>query len=181
MADTGFWVPSEKKTRLARVYQGRTGNLKPYTDSYLGIRNDMAGAPAFESGGAGLVSTVDDYMKFCLMLLQEGRFCGKQILNRETVRFMRSAHIDGPVQNRFLMRLGHLSGYTYGNLMRIMVNPEDAVSFGSRGEYGWDGWLGTYMMIDPANKLAFVYMQQRTDCGTTCYTRRLRNALYAAL
>jgi CubicO group peptidase (beta-lactamase class C family) len=182
MHDTGFYVPAEKHNRLARVYQGTSyGGLEPYFDAHLGIQNDLSFPPAFESGGAGLVSTIDDYLAFCRMLLQDGSFGGRQILQPQTVGFMRSAHINDALQLCFDRDMPHLAGYSYGNLLRIMTDPARAKTFGCAGEYGWDGWLGTFMMIDPQNKLIMVFMQQRPDCGMTGWTRRLKNVVYAAL
>lgn len=59
--------------------------------------------------------------------------------------------------------------------------PEEAVYIGSKGEYGWDGWLGSYMMNDPVNDMTLLIMQQKCDSGITTYTRRIRNVMYAAL
>ncbi len=59
-----------------------------YTGNHLGIRNVMDRRPAFESGGAGLVSTIDDYSHFAQMLLNGGSYKGKQILSPAMVRFM---------------------------------------------------------------------------------------------
>lgn len=82
MEDTAFYVPENKQERLAKVYQRTEQGLELYTENHLGIMNAMKQVPAFESGGAGLVSTLDDYAKFAAMLLQEGSYQGKQILNR---------------------------------------------------------------------------------------------------
>lgn len=68
MADTGFHVPAEKQHRLAQVYQQGSPDMTLYETNNLGICYTMHRAPAFESGGAGLVSTVDDYAKFAAML-----------------------------------------------------------------------------------------------------------------
>lgn len=65
--------------------------------------------------------------------------------------------------------------------MRIMTSPEEAVYLGSKGEYGWDGWLGTYMTNDPVNDMTMLVMMQRCDSGITGYTRRMRNVVYSAL
>ena len=65
--------------------------------------------------------------------------------------------------------------------MRIMVDSSLAVINGSNGEYGWDGWLGPYFMNDPVHGITVLMMQQRTDSGTTTYTRRLRNMIAAAI
>jgi CubicO group peptidase (beta-lactamase class C family) len=62
-----------------------------------------------------------------------------------------------------------------------MVRPEIAQSFSVKGEFGWDGWLGTYMMVDPANSLTFVMMQQLVDGCAMGYIRKLRNIIYSAM
>ncbi len=77
MKDTAFWVPAGKQDRLASVYEtvtepDGTRSLQLYTGNHLAIRNDMKEEPAFASGGAGLASTLDDYMKFARMLINEG-------------------------------------------------------------------------------------------------------------
>ena len=81
MNDTDFWVPAEKQDRLAKVYDCREGQPSVcYLDNNLGIQNDMAYRPAYEAGGAGLASTIDDYAKFTQMLLNGGTYNGVQIL-----------------------------------------------------------------------------------------------------
>ena len=77
MTDTAFWVPADKQDRLASVYETVTEedgshSLRLYTGNHLAIRNDMKEEPAFASGGAGLASTLDDYMKFARMLMNGG-------------------------------------------------------------------------------------------------------------
>lgn len=180
MKDTGFYVPAEKQNRLAKVYQAVGNNLDEYHISHLGISNKMEFAPAFESGGAGLVSTIDDYARFAQMLLNKGTFDGVTILAPKTVEFMTSAHLT-LMQQEYVNQWESLPGYTYANLLRIMKDPEAAVSISSKGEYGWDGWLGTYVMNDPEHNLTFLIMHQKTDSGTTSYTRKMRNVLFSAL
>ena len=105
MKDTAFWVPEEKRQRLAKVYEtvcdenGKKG-MRIYTGDNLAVRNDMAVPPAYEAGGAGLVSTLDDYMKFARMLRQNGSFENKKILNPGTVRYMCGAQLM-PEQQQF--------------------------------------------------------------------------------
>lgn len=180
MTDTDFYVPAEKQARLAKVYREGEGRLVEETECHLGIQNQMKTRPAYESGGAGLCSTIDDYAKFTQMLLGGGIYCGTRVLSSRTVEYMTTAHIL-PEQSAGVDAWESLKGYTYGSLMRIMNAPEAAAGLGSRGEYGWDGWLGTYMMNDPAHDLTMLIMQQKTDSGTTAYTRRIRNVLFSAL
>ena len=65
--------------------------------------------------------------------------------------------------------------------MRIMRDPGAAISISRPGEFGWDGWMGTYMTIDPADDMFLLIMYQKTDTGTTAYTRRIRNIVFSAL
>ena len=180
MQDTAFYVPAARQDRLAKVYRETEDGLVEEHFSHLGIQNTMEREPAFESGGAGLTSTIDDYARFTQMLLQKGEYQGRRILSQETVRFMTTAHVSAQ-QQRGVETWESLAGYTYGNLMRIMTSPESAGGLGSLGEYGWDGWLGTYMMNDPAHDMTFLMMYQRTDSGTVGYSRKMRNVLFAAL
>ncbi|MCM1146204.1 MAG: beta-lactamase family protein [Clostridium sp.] len=180
MKDTAFYVPQEKQNRLAKVYEENNGKLQEYHTPHLGIQNRMEIAPAFESGGAGLVSTIEDYASFTQMLLNKGSYAGQELISPKTVEFMTGAHLT-PSQQPYVWQWENLPGYTYANLLRIMVDPGAAVSFSSQGEYGWDGWLGPYMTNDPAHHLTLLMMQQKTNSGTTVYTRKIRNILYSAL
>ena len=173
MKDTAFYVPQDKQSRLSKVYEATPDGLKTYHGSHLAVQNRMERNPAFESGGAGLVSTIDDYAAFAQMLLQNGS-C---LLSPKTVEFMTGSRLMPALQND-VNRWESMPGYTYANLLRIMTNPEIAVSMGSRGEYGWDGWLGPYMTNDPANRLTLLIMQQKTGSGTTEYTRKIRNVVF---
>lgn len=180
MQDTAFYVPQEKQERLAKVYRQTEHGLMEETECHLGIQNKMELPPAYESGGAGLCSTIDDYSRFTQMLLGQGIYQGVRVMAPKTVEYMTTAHVT-PAQQRGVETWESLAGYTYGNLMRIMTDPGAGAGLGSTGEYGWDGWLGTYMMNDPVHDLTLLIMYQRADSGTTAYTRRIRNVLFAAL
>jgi CubicO group peptidase (beta-lactamase class C family) len=83
MTDTGFWVPPAKRARLATSYRGGSGTLVPMARSTRYME-----PPAFPSGAAGLVSTVDDYLAFARMLLNEGEVDGVRMLSRKSVELM---------------------------------------------------------------------------------------------
>lgn len=180
MVDTGFWVPEEKQNRLVKTYECNEG--KPsvlYTGNHLGIRNAMDRRPAFESGGAGLVSTIDDYSHFAQMLLNGGSYKGKQILSPAMVRFM-TGHVLSAAQQEVFEQEGMawLEGFSYGNFMRVLVNPGRSTTLGSKGEYGWDGWLGCYFANAPQDQMTILMMTQKKDSGTFRMTRLLRNTIY---
>lgn len=182
MTDTGFYVPREKQGRLAKVYDrdDASGCLREREPDHLGVSTRMEKAPAFESGGAGLAGTIDDAARFAAMLTAHGRAeDGTPIIAEKTWEYLTSASLTDAQRAGIVWE--SLPGYSYGNLMRVLVEPERAVSFGSRGEYGWDGWLGAYMMNDPADELTLLIMNQRMNTGTTVYTRKMRNVLFSAL
>ena len=180
MKDTGFYVPEEKQNRLSKVYEETDKGLVQYNGNHLGILIDMNRKPRFESGGAGLVSTIDDYSHFATMLLNKGEYKGRNILSPSTVKFMTTSELL-PKLNQDVATWDGLKGHTYSNLLRIMNAPELAVFCGSKGEYGWDGWLGPYFANDPAHDLTFIMMQQKINTGTTPYTRKLRNVVASAI
>lgn len=181
MKDTAFWVPAEKRDRLANAYSADgKGGLTLYTGNNLAINYRMDKSPVFESGGAGLASTIDDYARFAAMLMNGGELDGVRILQPGTVRYMTSAALN-EVQQRGFETWLTLNGHSYGNLMRIMTDCSLAGIIGSPGEYGWDGWLGAYFCNCPKEELTFLYMMQRTDSGTTPLTRKLRNIILSAI
>ena len=137
--------------------------------------------PAFESSGAGLCSTVDDYMKFALMLVNGGQLNGRRLLSENTVRRLSESRLMPSVQQTFDNKMLHLAGYSYSNLMRVSANPGACNVFTSKGEFGWDGWLGPYMSVDRERDLTIVMTMQRCDSGTTAAARRTRNIIYSAL
>ena len=180
MIDTGFWLPEEKRDRLVKTYEDNNkGDLELYTENHLGIINQMDREPAFESGGAGLVSTIDDYSRFTRMLMNKGTLDGVKILQPHTVKYLTSGTLNTLQQKSFDNWLT-LCGHSYGNLMRIMTDCSNAGDLGSLGEYGWDGWLGAYFCNCPKDDLTFLFMMQKTDAGTTTLTRKLRNIVLSS-
>lgn len=182
MKDTGFFVPEEKRDRLAAAYRlNAAGELERYTQNHLGIINAMDRQPAFESGGAGLVSTIDDYARFAQMLLNEGELDGRRILQPATVRFMTAGQLTQAQREAFGRNFANMPGFSYGNLMRVMVDPGQSATLNHVGEYGWDGWLGCYFANDPAAGMTMLFMMQKTDSGLTSVVRRMRNLMISSL
>ena len=177
MKDTGFYVPKDKEWRFAKNYDMINGELVPFTRSHLG---EYYGADvAFESGGAGMVSTIEDYSHFAQMLVNGGTYNGTRILGRKTIEFMAQNHLK-PNQMAALQWDSTL-GYGYGCLMRVLINQGEAGTNASLGEYGWDGWTGNYMMIDPEEDLVILYFIQRCGAGFTPTMRKLRSVIYGSL
>lgn len=175
MKDTAFWVPAEKRERFAQVYEN-PGALRPYRQTHLEV-GDYDQEPAFASGGAGLVSTLDDYAAFATMLLAEGRYPGGRLFQPETVRFLTSPQL-GPQPLADMWN--SLDGFSYGKLMRVMRDPGRYPGLSRMDEYGWDGWLGAYFANFPREQMTVLMMTQRTDHGTGPLTRKLRNLLLSS-
>lgn len=181
MSDTDFFVPEEKQNRFMQNYQymPETQTLEPCTWQHLGLSYFHLKKPAFESGGAGLVSTIDDYQKFVKMMLGKGSYMGIRILGRKTVETMTQNHLDANQLKMYDWE--QLRGYGYGNLMRVMIDVGKAEGIGSVGEFGWDGWLGSYVFMDPKEDLAVIYVIQK--CGGNGFrdVQVIRNIVYSAL
>ena len=177
MVDTAFWVPESKQERFVTCYKRTPEGLTPWLDQNLAC-GVYSRDPAFESGGAGLVSTLADYSRFADMLLNKGEYQGKRILSPKSVEFLTTPQLTDAVRRDLW---DALNGYNYGKLMRICDEPERVAGFAVKGEYGWDGWLGSYFCNMPEQGITILSMQNTTDCGTSPFVRRVRNAVLAAL
>lgn len=180
MADTGFGLDAAKRERLTKVYETSADGLAEYHGNHLGICNHMDADVRFESGGAGLVSTIEDYKHFAQILMNKGTYQGRKYLSPATVAYMTGCRLY-PHQQEMMLGWDNLAGYSYSNLMRVLAEPSLAVINGSKGEYGWDGWLGPYFANMPEDDVTFLMMLQLRDSGTFTLTRKLRNVLAAAI
>ena len=177
MKDTDFWVPEEKRDRLVTCYRRIPGGLKEHKDLHLAV-GCYDRPPAFESGGAGLVSTLDDYAAFANMLMNGGMHEGKRILSPAAVKFMTAPRLTPEVRRNLW---DSLCGYNYGCLVRVCDRPDSCSVYNEEGEYGWDGWLGTYFANIPGQRITFLLNQNSPDTGTAGVTRKCRNILAAEL
>lgn len=179
MKDTGFYVPEEKRDRFSKSYtHNEAGELIEFPTTHLGISYTWANVPSFESGGAGLVSTIEDYKKFCMMLLSGGKYNDRRILRRKTVEHMRQSQMM-PWHEKDMW--DGLRGYGYGNFMRSLQNPGQSMDLGCKEEFGWDGWLGCYFAIMPVENIVILAMRQMDGAGTDYVVRELRNVILSHL
>ncbi|MDD3361374.1 MAG: serine hydrolase [Hespellia sp.] len=179
MVDTGFYVPEEKKDRFAVLYKRTQKDgrycLEEDVEHHLGL-GDYGRRPDFESAGAGLVSTYQDYMRFVQMLAGGGILDGVRILGEETVRsFTRNQMTEEQTQGIYFE---HMKGYGYGNLMRVRLEDTPAEVPGTASSFGWDGWCGPYMAVDMLHNsgiLMFTQLSAYADWDTN--TSILRHLL----
>ena len=109
-------------------------------------------------GGGGLLSTAEDYFRFAQMLLNGGRYNGKQILGSKTVEFMTQNHIE-PGTDTGQGPAGKGSGYGLG--VGIVLNNAANGIIGSKGQFGWGGYATTSLIIDPEEDMICILMSQR--------------------
>jgi CubicO group peptidase (beta-lactamase class C family) len=158
MRDTGFSVPPAKLDRLATSYSPnfKTGALELYDEPATG---DWSRAPAFPSGGGGLVSTVDDYLAFGQMLLNKGKHGDLRILSRPSVEAMTSDQLTAAQKAVSGLVPGYFDTHGWGLGVSVVTKREDVT--GSVGRFGWDGGLGTSWYADPHEGLVGILMTQR--------------------
>ncbi|NYT40313.1 beta-lactamase family protein [Sphingomonas sp. R-74633] len=161
MTDTGFFVPPEKRHRLASLYfKPLEGPLEKWAVNPM--RPDPDSEPGLAMGGAGLYSTALDYARYAQMLLNEGALDGRRIVSSAGVREqMTNCLPDALLETRFVA--GHQKfrpGFGYGYNGVVFTDPELAGIPVGRGTYHWDGAAGTWFWVDPENDLAFVGMIQ---------------------
>lgn len=177
MKDTGFFIPAEKLSRFTALYKYENDKLIRDHENYLGL-TDYTAPPSFESGGAGLVSTIADYAKFANMLCNRGKFGDVQLISSETFNYMTAPKL-GAVQQSDLWE--RLSGYNYACLMRIMTDEASAEIKTSNGEFGWDGWTGTYFCANPENGIVCLCFTQIAGAGTTWQAQEIDKIVYDEL
>lgn len=182
MEDTEFYVPQNKRDRLSKVYDYAEAGLVEMKTDHLGLRYERDIPPKFESGGAGLCSTLDDYSHFGTMLLNGGEYKGIRILPEYGVKFMTAGGITSEQSLKFQSDWVWTRGYTYGNLMRVCEDESKVTLFASKGEYGWDGWLGTFFSNEPQHGITLLMGVQQIGGGKTgSLLRKLKNTVMSEL
>ncbi len=159
MKDTGFSVPEDKLDRLPTCYWTEGGQREELVvfDEARGGR--VASPPVFESGSGGLVSTVDDYYAFCLMMLSKGVSGRERILSRPSVELMTTDQItpEQKAASPFFPGFWEERGWGFG--MSIITRRTDLQN--SPGRFGWDGGHGTTAYTDPKEEMIAILMTQR--------------------
>lgn len=158
MKDTGFSVPADRLARLASCYflNPATGTLELFD----GVQESQWGyPPTFPSGADGLVSTLDDYLAFGQMMLNQGRYGSERILSRLSVETMTTDQLT-PAQKALSSLLpGFFDTHGWGFGVSVMTRRDDIASV--PGRYGWDGSLGTSWSSDPREDLIGIVLTQR--------------------
>ena len=159
MTDTGFFISADKRARAATMYR---------LDQQGGMHNDAMGPipvkePRFCQGGAGLVSTADDYLRFAQMLLAGGTVDGIRVLAEESVHLMRTDRLTDEQKRQPFLGAPFWIGRGFGLNLSVVTDPARSAQLfgpGGVGTFGWPGAYGTWWQADPANNVILIYLIQ---------------------
>ena len=166
MVDTSFQVPAAKLARAAQP--GQKPNGPPMTPRFK-----VDDGAKYESGGGGLLSTTDDYLRFTMMLANGGAFQNKRLIGKKTLEFMAADHTG--------TRPGRPDGFGFGLGFEVHTRLGDSALMGSVGEYGWSGAAGTTFWVDPKEQLVAIYMVQASEGDTRFLRNQFRTMVQAAI
>lgn len=177
MKSAYFHTGHEDENRLCRRYGLHDGAFRRADEV-----NEYQLSPLFESGGAGLTMTLDDYARFACAMTNRGLSKdGVRILAGRTVDLMRTNRLHEVAYNDMFRSNPGREGYGWGLGVRTLVDRAASGSPSLPGEFGWGGAWGTYVLMDPETRVTLVYAEQGEDPKSAYIQRRLRNAAYAAL
>jgi CubicO group peptidase (beta-lactamase class C family) len=174
MNETGYVLPEGGLARFAKALP-----TCPLTGKPQSVAAPDA-PPRLEVGGAGLVSTAADYLRFAEMLRAGGSLGGARVLSPATVRWMGSDHLQGIEGGPDRMDPG-LAGYGFGLTVAVRKNPGGSAFMGAPGAFGWSGVFGTFFWVDPAERLAVVLMAHAPGEMRLRYRRLINMLAYQAI
>ena len=174
MDETGYFVPEEKRDRVAAIYFKSDSGLNRIPDERVHTINysDWSMKP----GGWGLKATIDDYMTFAQMLLHEGSYNGASILQPETVKRMATNHLPAVEDSSWLPSKGRV-GFGIDFAVRTEYPQSSDEMNGVPGEFFWDGAASTLFWVDPENELTAVLFVQIMPFQGEVH-KAFRNAVY---
>lgn len=176
MSDTHFFLPQSKLDRLNTVYQPVDGGIaaRPERDGMQSQGLYVEGPRQSYSGGAGLLSTAQDYARFLQMLLNGGEFNDVRLLSPKSVELMVADHIPH-------LPFRENAGQGFGLGFYVVTDLGARGAMGSVGEYGWGGAYHSTYWVDPAEELIVIYLTQIIPATGLDDYSRLRSGVYQAI
>jgi len=174
MLDTTFGGPGEDVERYAVPFP-----LDPETGAPQALP-DLTRA-RFDSGGAGLVSSAGDYLRFVQMLLTGGNAGPGRLLGRKTVQYMLSDQLDPTTDTRQLEKPGWNCGHGFGLGLAVRRRSGGASTAGSIGEATWPGAAGTTWWVDPREDIGVVFMAHTPSRIQARYQQQIKALVTQAL
>jgi Beta-lactamase class C and other penicillin binding proteins len=177
MKDTGHVLRARDRARMAALYRRSDDGVMtrlPDEQALRPYRED-----SIRQGGWGLLSTLDDYMRFARMLLEGGGLDGVRLLRPETVRLMASDALPAGLQDRSWLPSKGQVGFGIDFAVRVAPPRDAQEASGEVGEFFWDGLANTLFWVDPANRIAAVLFAQWIPFGGVPLHKAFRDAVYA--
>lgn len=191
MRNSCYHLPEEKKGLMARQYIYDSGGAKdvvtmqqsensPGVLRDAGNENSLVFGENYDSGGAGIITTVNDYALFAAAMANGGKgINGNRILAPGTVELLKTNQLDDRQMGDYNWK--RLRGYGYGLGVRTMMDRALSGSNGSIGEFGWGGAAGANIIMDTEENLAVFYAHYMLNPQEEFYQPRLRNAVYSCI
>jgi CubicO group peptidase (beta-lactamase class C family) len=170
MKDTAFFVQAQKASRFTSLYKWSETDAMQLAETAK--KSKFLFKPAFLSGGGGLVSTTDDFMKLCLMLLNKGKLENTKLLSKESVELITKNHL-----KTGLHPFGNQS-FGFGFNVQVLIDPSVKKVPGTIGTYDWGGSAGTRFIIDPENNLVGIFMTQLSGYRSLKLDEKFRKVMY---
>lgn len=166
ITDMGFHPTEEQLLRMADKWKVEylPDGSKPITlgpkINWLRLTNN------YDSGGAGLLGNAEQYIKLADALANGGVAAnGYRVLTKESIDEMRKEQLSPEVAEIYRSQSANRKGYSYGLGVRTLVDKAAANTKSAVGEFGWDGAAGSYVMIDPENRISIVYVEHIMNHG----------------
>lgn len=173
------FVDDTNETDIVKLQQTDRSAIGGHTEILGNVNSHILG-PEFDSGGAGIITTADDYIKLASALANGGLGAnGARILSSEAVELMKQNQLSGELMKD--LAWPQLRGYGYGLGVRTMIDRAKGGSLSPIGEFGWGGAAGATVLCDTDRRLALFYTHHMCNPQETYYQPRLRNVLYSCL
>jgi len=180
MASQYSFVPKGKDTNFDLVEAQKYGSTSDGTFVNVGKRSSHILGEEYDSGGAGIITTRDDYIKLVAALAGNGTgLNGERILSPYTVELMKTDRLTEQQHKDYSWAA--LRGYGYGLGVRTHISKALSGSIANLGEFGWGGAAGATVITDNTIGLAVFFIQHCLNPREDWYQPRLRNAVYASL
>jgi CubicO group peptidase (beta-lactamase class C family) len=182
MDDTSFAIPEAKLGRLASLYAKAPEGGMELSEDGPGTRF-REGQVTQYSGGGGLVSTVDDYLRFAKMQRGGGALGDVRLLGPRTMRLMATNHLPGDLASmgQKVWAEVSFSGIGFGLGGWVMLDPARAQTLGNPGDFGWGGMASTVYWVDPAEDMVVIFLTQLSPSSSYPIRNELRALVYSAL
>jgi len=178
MKDSAWTQPESRYSRLAAAYSAAPGNTL-VRKSDEDIRRFNFSDRKLTRGGAGIATTMNDYLRFTRMLLNHGSLDGVRILKPSTVRLMSTNQLDPKITERAWLPTKGNGGFGMDFFVRTGQPLDAAENRGTVGEFWWDGAWSTLFWIDPANNMIVLFFTQKEPWDGTLH-HDIRAAVYGA-